>query len=693
MEVPEHRTTKTNDGQSISAALKSSVTQEFINCPFQYIPLDHNRSEIRLLRLTGATDRSQTISCKLIHVALGDDPAYEALSYVWGNAERTNSILLNGTGFQITKNLHDALRVLRLPGAHRDLWVDAICINQDDIPERNQQVTCMMSIYKHAQRVVVWLGEASNDTGLALEHLSDLSQQWHIAHPKGYFAICTQYMLSIARTMALFITLLWQAARMNAPHAFAAALGVVFYILVGNFPGIKTLFLYPAWLIFAMFRIWQKISDAEIPGPPCSTETIQALKNFFNRAWFRRTWIIQEIGASQDATFMCGAREIPWASLRTASSQIEHLINLHPRRSPYLDSGFQALAFMSSVLDVKIDHVRGAEMKRSLLYLMTAFSYFEATNPRDKVYGLFGLSNDARRQISSQHHLEIDYAKSTASVYAEVVRYMVESTGCLDVLRACLGVGKVAGLPSWVPDWTVSQTRSVSGVVYWRKPFRVTNDNKPKEPVALFSEDLSVMYTQGFVIGRLSNDGQVFPLPSTSTASDDGPQKPNIQLLPAFASYIIVPLLLIILRSWGVYYLLRFLARCDPAGLGFIFENISWMGEVRGWVFPRTMDAYATHMNVTDRETPILTHFTFEAVPELWWNAKTCNTYAQARYGDYVCIFLGAKVPFLCRGEEGRVCLVGPATLGGAVIDSLIWNDTLRHYKEGRQKLLTFALA
>lgn len=117
------------------------------------------------------------------------------------------------------------------------------------------------------------------------------------------------------------------------------------------------------------------------------------------------------------------------------------------------------------------------------------------------------------------------------------------------------------------------------------------------------------------------------------------------------------------------------------------------MGEVRGWVFPRTMDAYATHMNVTDRETPILTHLTFEAVPELRWHAKTCNTYAQARYGDYVCMFLGAKVPFLCRGEEGGVCLVGPATLGGAVIDGLIWNDTLRHYKEGRQKLRTFALS
>lgn len=161
-------------------------------------------------------------------------------------------------------------------------------------------------------------------------------------------------------------------------------------------------------------------------------------------------------------------------------------------------------------------------MKRSLLYLMTSFSYFEATDPRDKVYGLFGLSKDAHGQISSQHHLVIDYAKSTASVYVDVVRYMVESSECLDVLRACLGTGKIAGLPSWAPDWTVTQIRSVGGLAYWRDPFCVSNDNKPKEDVAYFSEDLSVMYVQGFVIGRLSDHGQVFSLPPALTAGKDG---------------------------------------------------------------------------------------------------------------------------------------------------------------------------
>lgn len=352
---------------------------------------------------------------------------------------------------------------------------------------------------------------------------------------------------------------------MNTLKAFTTALHSVFYILVGKFPSMKILLLYLGWMIVAMFEIWQEMPDTEIPGPACSTETMQALKNFFSRAWFRRTWIIQEIGASRDAVILCGEQEIPWASLRSAASQIEEVTNLHPGRSPYLDSGFQALNFLSGNLDIGIDDIRAAEIKRSLLYLMTSFSHSEATDPRDKVYGLFGLSNDAQCQTSSQHHLEIDYTKSTVKVYAEVVRYLVESTGCLDVLRACVGTGRVTGLPSWVPDWTGSQTKSLAGIAYWRKPFCVEKANKTKEFVAHFSPDLSIMYVQGFVIGRLSNYGQEFSLPMASIIDEELAWK----LIQGLMRYFIGPLFLTITRSWGVHYLLRFIAYCDPAGLGF----------------------------------------------------------------------------------------------------------------------------
>jgi hypothetical protein len=60
---------------------------------------------------------------------------------------------------QIRKNLEAALRHLRLTQEARYLWVDAICINQDDMDERSRQVSIMSEIYSKASQVVVWLGE------------------------------------------------------------------------------------------------------------------------------------------------------------------------------------------------------------------------------------------------------------------------------------------------------------------------------------------------------------------------------------------------------------------------------------------------------------------------------------------------------------------------------------------------------
>jgi len=55
------------------------------------------------------------------------------------------------------------------------LWIDAICINQESIAERSQQVPIMGDIYKTAQRVFIWLGKGTKDSNLAFEHLSQLA--------------------------------------------------------------------------------------------------------------------------------------------------------------------------------------------------------------------------------------------------------------------------------------------------------------------------------------------------------------------------------------------------------------------------------------------------------------------------------------------------------------------------------------
>ncbi|KAF2269172.1 heterokaryon incompatibility, partial [Lojkania enalia] len=99
---------------------------------------------------------------------------YEALSYTWGGQGLTEPIFCNGKSLLITKNLHSALLKLRLRQESRLLWVDAICINQLDLNEKNKQIPLMMDIYKLAARVIVWLGSEADDSSLALTSMQFL---------------------------------------------------------------------------------------------------------------------------------------------------------------------------------------------------------------------------------------------------------------------------------------------------------------------------------------------------------------------------------------------------------------------------------------------------------------------------------------------------------------------------------------
>lgn len=101
---------------------------------------------------------------------------YEALSYHWGSGEASFKIKIYTEGFpgtfRVRPNLHAALNQLRLPDRPRRLWIDAICINQDDSDEKNAQVSLMAAVYSRAESVCVWLGEASPDSNLALNFIS-----------------------------------------------------------------------------------------------------------------------------------------------------------------------------------------------------------------------------------------------------------------------------------------------------------------------------------------------------------------------------------------------------------------------------------------------------------------------------------------------------------------------------------------
>jgi hypothetical protein len=147
---------------------------------YPYKPLDPGRNEIRLLRLCEPFEVNDPISCTISHVSLDLNPKYEALSYTWcdraGDAQLNKKVLLGGHIVSVTWNLEAALRKLLRGDEERVFWIDALCINQTDVAERNEQVSKMKLVYQRAQGVASWLGDEYDDSRGAFELLRAFRQ-------------------------------------------------------------------------------------------------------------------------------------------------------------------------------------------------------------------------------------------------------------------------------------------------------------------------------------------------------------------------------------------------------------------------------------------------------------------------------------------------------------------------------------
>ncbi|GKT67294.1 HET domain protein [Colletotrichum tofieldiae] len=126
--------------------------------PFKYQKLDDEVDSTRFVQIESAESETAPLVCSMAHVPFGERPKFEALSYMWGDANDQKTITLNGGHFDIRRNLFDALVYLRRRQKTGLLWVDAICIDQHNLKERTKQVRNMRHIYFRAESVVVWLG-------------------------------------------------------------------------------------------------------------------------------------------------------------------------------------------------------------------------------------------------------------------------------------------------------------------------------------------------------------------------------------------------------------------------------------------------------------------------------------------------------------------------------------------------------
>lgn len=149
---------------------------------YSYLPLRDDT--IRLFRLHPSAEPHAPLQCTLFHTPLANAPPYVALSYAWGSQVSRHSLNIASTSssspssslsqdpsssaLTITVSLFNALQRLRQEDEEVTLWVDAICIDQSNTPERNVQTANMRRIYQNAQSVAVWLGLEYNESSDAL---------------------------------------------------------------------------------------------------------------------------------------------------------------------------------------------------------------------------------------------------------------------------------------------------------------------------------------------------------------------------------------------------------------------------------------------------------------------------------------------------------------------------------------------
>ncbi|KAM7220200.1 Heterokaryon incompatibility protein (HET) domain containing protein [Rhypophila decipiens] len=142
---------------------------------FCYKPLDDAKNSIRLVRILSPTNDSDTICCSLVTAHLDKKPSYEALSYVWGSERSSTPIQCDGRDRYINRNLYQALLSLQRleESANRLFWIDALCINQNDIAERSSQIELIFHIYRAARNVIVWPGAPESDGHPYSESVND----------------------------------------------------------------------------------------------------------------------------------------------------------------------------------------------------------------------------------------------------------------------------------------------------------------------------------------------------------------------------------------------------------------------------------------------------------------------------------------------------------------------------------------
>jgi hypothetical protein len=459
-------------------------------CAYQETPLGSAGRNIRVLKLLQSSDDNDATSdicCELSIMSLDDRPVYQALSYVWGPEESDKFILLNGERFRIRENLYDCLWHLRQRGGTAldlPLWVDAICINQDDLTERNGSVLLMGEVYRSAEKVISWLGSDSKVMAGTLA-IRDIANRW----------------VKLDKVD-------------GAPNPF-------------------TLHHFSEWpeSWTHWFHENREVWDADA----------DAITSLMLYDYWRRVWIVQEIVlAGFDAhELVCGTESVSYTALHAFASCVQNLFGA--ARPEQLDESAWATISMGIRGECKVilelEKVRSGILTPSLMFVLYVSSTRQCSDPRDAVYGLLNLIPD--------HDIVPDYSRSVHEIYVDwAIKAMTEAES-LNLLSYVENGGgkqwsnKSLDLPSWVPDlYNIKHYR----LVPWHsKQKRVVDSPSAPARLPLFKVlPGSVLKVQGFLCDIVEGVKALeSPWRETGEAAEPATRNPTLPYMRFCMDYLL----------------------------------------------------------------------------------------------------------------------------------------------------------
>lgn len=461
--------------------------------PGLYRSLDPQKREIRVLTIltcgdhipavpptqlgTGDDDSSTNaadIHCVLQTVSLDDEPSYTALSYNWGTDAPSTAVLINSKPVFVRRNLATALRHLQQKDRSLNIWVDAICINQNDNKEKSHQVQMMTKIYERSIGVLVWLGPAADESDAAMEKLKDIGEK---AIDAGMQEFCATDM----------------------PNWFSPDLDERLQRLKTSLDGLA------------------EREGLEIFHP--------ALIPLSKRIYWTRVWVLQEFSIHKLVIIQCGSKRLDVTTFGTAFNffafarwTLSSRFRLEDYRDP--KSKLRSVSGNENSPSGAPNQLFGARRRyysetgeRETLFSLLertcicdnfAVHALNATDPRDRIYGLLGLTTD-----SEQLGILPDYEKSVIEVYTNTSRALI-AVGETSILSWCQQSERIEGLPSWVPDFSSDIPPAYGANRRTRSLFCASSNTKfPRDSLSLPDDPHSIGLS-GAKVGIITDLGSVW---------------------------------------------------------------------------------------------------------------------------------------------------------------------------------------